>query len=306
MAAPGRGMSPSPLLDAALAYAGLGWPVFPQVPRGKEPLKGSHGVHDATTDPDQIRAWWRREPRANIGLAAGPAFWVLDVDTADGKGGEASLSRLVEEFGPLPYTVTAISGSGGWHFYFQPAPELNNRPTGLPGLDVRTTGCAITAPPSIHRNGRPYRWAKGRGPGETPIVPAPRWLLWGLAPPPSPPPPPPPRPIKLGRHGWAADKRLLAYGVGAVERACQEIEHAPFGTQCNTLEHRAYGIGQLVGGGVIPKEDALALLVAAGCAMASQPGKRPWTQVEVRKRVEKALRAGMAMPRQPQDRGRRA
>src|SRR3954453_18758431 len=74
------------LSGSALAYAERGWPVFPLRPREKVPLiakaAGGNGVHDATTDLDQISAWWTRCPRANIGLAAGPAFWVLDVDYA--------------------------------------------------------------------------------------------------------------------------------------------------------------------------------------------------------------------------------
>jgi hypothetical protein len=268
-------------------------------------LKGSHGVHDATTDPAQIGAWWRREPRANVALKCGVAFWVLDVDTADGKGGEVSVARLVEEFGPLPCTLAAISGSGGWHFYFQSVDNLTNRPTGLPGIDVRTTGCAITAPPSIHRNGRPYRWARGRSPDEIGIAPAPDWLVYLLTPPPASPSPPP-RPIKLGEHGWATGKRLRAYGIKALEGACDAIKAATPGTQNDILNARSYGIGQLVGGGIMPRQDALAMLVTAGCAMANQRGRRPWIREEVRRRVEQALNAGMAAPRHLQDRRRRA
>ena len=62
-------------LAAALAYASAGVHVFPLAPRSKVPLisaaNGGHGLHDATTDLDVIRAWWRVNPRANIGLRTG-------------------------------------------------------------------------------------------------------------------------------------------------------------------------------------------------------------------------------------------
>ena len=53
---------------------------------GKHPL-GSlvpHGVKDATTNRARVLAWWTRHPQANIGLATGHTFDVLDVDGPTG------------------------------------------------------------------------------------------------------------------------------------------------------------------------------------------------------------------------------
>ena len=47
-----------------------GWPVFPCQPGSKEPAT-RHGFLDATTDPDQITWWWRRQPDANLAIATG-------------------------------------------------------------------------------------------------------------------------------------------------------------------------------------------------------------------------------------------
>ena len=52
------------LLEAALRYAELGYPVFPCAPGTKRPLT-ENGFHDAVTDPDQIERWWTERPNAN-------------------------------------------------------------------------------------------------------------------------------------------------------------------------------------------------------------------------------------------------
>src|SRR5438445_6925513 len=80
--------APALMLDAALEYAGRGIPVFPVwgvVGRrclcgrtdcdrpGKHPIGRLvlNGVKNATTDDVTIRAWWREEPKANIGTPTG-------------------------------------------------------------------------------------------------------------------------------------------------------------------------------------------------------------------------------------------
>ena len=81
---------------------------------GKHPST-PHGVKDATTDPEQIKSWWAASPDANIGIATGSESGILVLDIDPRNGGAESLKRLEKELGPLPNTVTTITGGGGQH-----------------------------------------------------------------------------------------------------------------------------------------------------------------------------------------------
>jgi hypothetical protein len=152
-------------LDAALEYARTGWPVFPCVPRAKQPAC-LHGLHDATTDLDQIERWWAATPRANIGIATGRAFDVLDLDNAD-----ARVWARMQGIANRPEVETAR----GLHIYVK-ATGFGNRTALAPGADYRGRGGYAIAPPSLHPSGAQYRWRSGRAPrGQVPA--APRWLL---------------------------------------------------------------------------------------------------------------------------------
>ncbi len=113
-------------------------------------------------------------PEANIGIATGEpsGFDVLDIDPQ--AGGDESITRLVEKYGPLPETPDAETGGGGLHVCFAHSDVLlKNSVSELgAGLDIRTTGGLIVAAPSLHGSGRRYRWRNG---GE--FAPMPAWLL---------------------------------------------------------------------------------------------------------------------------------
>lgn len=193
-------------LDAALYYASaLGWSVFPlhtaragvcscPDPGGPDDKpggarctsKGKHprtekGLHDASKDAAQIRAWWRRWPDAQVGVVTGEAsgFVVLDVDVSKGRLGRESLARLEAENGALPTTSTSITGSGGAHFLFAlPGSPLGNSNNKVgTALDVRATGGYIVAPPSSHESGGSYQWQPGAEPWTIPPAPMPLWLF---------------------------------------------------------------------------------------------------------------------------------
>jgi hypothetical protein len=134
-------------LRNALRYAGRGWPVFPCVPGGKEPLT-RHGHLDATTDRSRITAWWNRWPGANIGIPTGQRSGILALDIDQPTG----LDALEAEHGELPATRTHSTGSGGMHYLFAypVGVELRNSAGKLAeGLDVRGEGGYIVALPSI-------------------------------------------------------------------------------------------------------------------------------------------------------------
>ena len=69
-----------------------------------------HGVKDATCNRARILAWWTRHPQANIGLATGHRFDVLDVDGPAGAHAIRSSppTHDLQSSGPLVCT-----GGGG-------------------------------------------------------------------------------------------------------------------------------------------------------------------------------------------------
>ncbi len=174
-------------LKAALAYARLGWPVFPLSPGTKIPLKGTRGFEDATTDLMQIRRWWARWPAANIGLPPGAAGMVaIDLDVKGDVDGGKNWHELKIQHGidddtltsrtpsfesapqPAPGTTQDSSGGlpprvvvGGQHLFFKlPAGAnlcISNRRLG-PGIDVRGHKGYVVLPPS----GDPRRRPPGR------------------------------------------------------------------------------------------------------------------------------------------------
>ena len=155
---PERAMTDATLRQA-LAYARRGWPVFPCLPGQKIPAT-THGFRDATTDEQQITAWFTRHPGRNLAIATGaPGPDVLDVDQhgPDGNGfaAYARLRRAGLLTGASAYVRTP---SGGLHAYFTGTSQRNGH---LPDhhLDFRSAGGYILAPPS-HVGGHPYQLLK--------------------------------------------------------------------------------------------------------------------------------------------------
>jgi putative DNA primase/helicase len=198
------------LLNYALHYARCGFPVIPLhnlVERygilqcsckdgvdcssaGKHP-RTRYGSNDATTDENKIFDWWDKKSSSNIGLLAGKesGFFVLDIDVKLDVpfNGEDTLEIMQEDYeillgenyAPLPATLTAISGSGSRHLYFKynlDLPVKNSASAIGLGLDIKSDGNYIVAPPSNHKSGHKYVWFGVN----TPIEDAPNWLVYEI------------------------------------------------------------------------------------------------------------------------------
>jgi len=180
------------MLRSAKAYAAMGLAVFPlhshdpervcTCPKGpachspaKHPRTLS-GLKEASTDPATLERWWTMWPDANVGVCTGGGFLVVDVDI--GHDGDASLASLEQNYGELPVTPEAVTGSGGLHIWLTVDGDTRNTASIIgPGIDTRGDGGYVVAPPSVHASGQRYRWRDSLDPIHQTFSPAPAWLL---------------------------------------------------------------------------------------------------------------------------------
>jgi len=81
---------------------------------------------------------------------------VIDVDPRN--GGDQALERLQVEHGKLPSTLTVATGGGGTHFYFRAPSGVRFKKELVPGIDLKSRGGYVLAPPSNHESGGIYEW----------------------------------------------------------------------------------------------------------------------------------------------------
>ncbi|HEY2956623.1 MAG TPA: bifunctional DNA primase/polymerase [Actinomycetota bacterium] len=280
---------------AAEAYAALGYPVVPLhavrpdggctchhgtrcTDPGKHPcLKAWPSA--ASTAPAEVRRWWQRWPQANVGLATGTRFDVLDLDGPEGMEAlRAALSQRhpTEHPGPV-----ARTGGGGWHLLYAPT-GLGNRVGLLPGVDWRGRGGVIVTPPSQHRSGARYTWARALS-GELPAVPDGLRRLLAPARPAVRPP------------GEVPAGRAAAWAQGALEHEAHAVATAREHTCNATLNRAAFRLGQLVAAGLLDAGEVRARLLAA--ALAAPATGHHDRERKARATIESGLAGGAHKPR---------
>ncbi len=240
----------------------------------------ARGLHEATTDPEAVRAWWQRWPWANIGVATGARSGIVVIDV-DQPGGDESLELVASELGPLPDTLQAATGGGGLHLVYEhPGAHLPNTVGRLPGfdpplprVDLRADGRSMVAAPSLHVSGRTYRWLNDLAPAA-----APAWLRE--------PPRPPVVPIPAVSRGPGHN---TGYGLAALRRELQELAQTEHGEN-NRLNQAAFALGMLIAGGELEQETVEEQLTQVGLSIGLHP-------VEIARTIASGLREGMRRPR---------
>ena len=147
---------------AALDYAKRGLAVFPLAERDKVPCIAG-GFKNATTDPEQIAAFWKHRPNANIGIATGGMSGGLvvidcDYDEARGEDGMRTVRSFEAANGEFPDSACVSTPRGGEHLYFLTDEPFDCSVNSDEGVDRRADGGYVVAPPSIHPNGGMYEW----------------------------------------------------------------------------------------------------------------------------------------------------
>ena len=295
----------APITTASLAMrtlaaraAGRGWHVFPSLPGGKEPAipsahpkgdpargtctgecgRDGHGFHDATTDPDAIRAWWRPYSARNVAIATGVSnLVVIDLDPPDGR---AHFARL----GPsLPATFTVSTARpGGLHRYFAAIPGRRSGVRPEKSRRMSTSG-RLAATPS-----RPAR-SSAAAHTRSPMTASPRRsptgsLTW----------PTRQRPLSRRSLRRARLPALGGYAAAALRDEAERLAATTSGRN-NRLNRAAFSLGTLIGAGMLSEAAVVQALrdAAQQNGLAAKSGGRRCEAT-----IQSGLSAGMAKPRQ--------
>ena len=175
-------------LDTALILAECGMKVYPLTAESKIPVQGSHGEHDATSDPNIIREWFLNNPNYNLAInlqASGLA--VIDLDRhRKGVNGIRNYGDYLRNHGNSYMnslrTYTELTPRGGAHIFYKLNCDLGNKDIQLmPGVEL-LTGKTVIAPSFISEFNNSYS-AQYQGYQTLTtdnVLPLPEWII-GLA-----------------------------------------------------------------------------------------------------------------------------
>ena len=187
-------------------------------------------------------------------MATGDQSNLLVVDIDAGNSGLQSIANFRQGGLRLPPTVSVRTPSGGWHLYYAYDRNPKNSKSLLAkGIDVRTTGGYVVAPPSKLDSGRGYSWYTRPLGSDLPRLPA--WALQKLRP--------------REETPFYTERRE----PGDIEALVIWLEQAPAGERNACLYWAACRAGEAVIRGEISQQEAFQDIVTAGRRIGLDPGE---------------------------------
>ena len=296
-------------LEAALAYAHYGIPVFPcnwkpdkEGKVNKRPAYGigEGGLYLATTDPLVIRSWWTRWPLALIGVPQGRRVgtWMVDADAKGAHAGDGlgAWESLEVQHGGSGGTRTHLTGTRGLHFQYL---WNENRFIGCPvkvmpkGIEIKGEGGYVIFPPSPYElNGETVCYSAS---SDCEPVDAPEWLyeiILGAR---------PKSDTRSKGNGATGGERKGTFtwswswsekfGKKKLDEICELIKSARKG-HWDEARRQVFKFGRWVGGGAYDESVAFDELVTAAKANTSAPD-------DYEPEVRRAFLNGVAQPEGP-------
>lgn len=148
-------------LSTAIDYARCGYSVVPIRHKDKYPTIRWEQLTKQAANEGLLKQWAARSP-LNIGIITGEISGLVVVDVDTTKGGDHE--PILEKY---PTDMVVRTGSGGYHLYYEYTPEWSgNRTNVVPGVDIRSNGGLVVAPPSLHASGGTYEWVRRGAPGK--------------------------------------------------------------------------------------------------------------------------------------------
>ena len=233
----------------ALTCANRGWLVFPSL--GKKPLV-KWGTQ-ATTDGEQVRAWFTTWPDADVCIKTGAESGLVVVDWDAYKQEDAADPAFpLTDDGACPLTYTALTPKGGFHFYFtHPGYAVANSAGALaPYVDLRGDGGMVVAyqPAALTATFAPIppEWATKRTTVTAQVAPV--------------------------AEPYAGDGDGMTLAVSLLEGYANDVLNAAEGTLNTTLWKRASDAYKMVAAGEL-SGDAVYNLLKIAAAAAGHPSE---------------------------------
>jgi putative DNA primase/helicase len=294
-------MKPSHNCGVALQYARAGLRIFP-CKQDKRPLDGLSWPKAATTDEQQITAWWQHDPHALIGLPLKQIdCFVIDADRHKPDEDGVEMLHTLREGKELPPHPIIHTANNGEHWYFKQRADrkIGNQKidSGLEtrGFKPENDGGYVIAAGSLAADGRAWRLQDGApsllamlkngGLHEAPV-----WLVAEIMRPRS-------KGVALTPNGGGirpqAESREAEYAQAALVRCIEDLARAQTGERNNELNRAAYALGQLVARNWLAQREVVDGLWGASVAngLVRDDGAD-----SVQKTLASGLEAGLAEP----------